>query len=146
MNLGYNYDLLCIGSGPAGQRAAVQAAKNGKRAAVIERSHTVGGVCTDTGTIPSKTFREAVLFFSERRDRSLALERTSSVKRATAEQLLTRVDSVIRRQTGVVEGQLRRNDVTMLHGDASFADPHTILVTSEEGSRADRFSGMTAVC
>lgn len=59
MSLGYDYDLLCIGSGPAGQRAAVQAAKLGKRAAVIERSRTVGGVCADTGTIPSKTFREA---------------------------------------------------------------------------------------
>lgn len=57
----FEYDLLCIGSGPAGQRAAVQAAKLGKRTAVVERGRLIGGVCVDTGTIPSKTFREAVL-------------------------------------------------------------------------------------
>lgn len=57
----YDFDLLCIGSGPAGQRAAVQAAKLGKRTAIVERGHVIGGVCVDTGTIPSKTFREAVL-------------------------------------------------------------------------------------
>ena len=56
----FDYDLICIGSGPAGQRAAIQAAKLGKRAAVIERQRTAGGICIDTGTIPSKTFREAV--------------------------------------------------------------------------------------
>ena len=54
------YDLLCIGSGPAGQRAAIQAAKLGKRAVVIEKQPWIGGVCIATGTIPSKTFREAV--------------------------------------------------------------------------------------
>ena len=56
----YDYDLVCIGSGPAGQRAAIQAAKLGKRVAVIEKQNVIGGVCVETGTIPSKTFREAV--------------------------------------------------------------------------------------
>jgi NAD(P) transhydrogenase len=56
----YEFDLVAIGSGPAGQRAAVQAAKLGKRVAVVEKSRDVGGVCVETGTIPSKTFREAV--------------------------------------------------------------------------------------
>ena len=60
----YDYDLVCIGSGPAGQRAAVQAAKLGKRAAVIEKQRSVGGVCVETGTIHSKTLREAVVFFT----------------------------------------------------------------------------------
>lgn len=132
----FDYDLVCIGSGPAGQRAAVQAAKLGKRAAVIERSRTVGGVCADTGTIPSKTFREAVLFFSERRDRILAHEGTSSVTRPAAEQLLSRIESVVRRQGEVVDDQLRRNDVTVLYGEASFKDPHSILVTSEWRTQA----------
>lgn len=59
----YDFDLRCIGSGPAGQRAAIQAAKFGKRAAVVARRQIVGGVCVATGTIPSKTFREAVLSF-----------------------------------------------------------------------------------
>ena len=60
-NMNFDYDLLCIGSGPAGQRAAVQAAKLGKKVAIIEKRRLVGGACLDTGTIPSKTFREAVL-------------------------------------------------------------------------------------
>ena len=60
----YDFDLVCIGSGPAGQRGAVQAAKLGKRAAVVEKRRAVGGACIDTGTIPSKTLREAVLTFS----------------------------------------------------------------------------------
>src|SRR5262245_14058338 len=60
----YDFDLVCLGSGPAGQRAAVQAAKLGKRAAIVEKQRVVGGVCVETGTIPSKTFREAVLSFA----------------------------------------------------------------------------------
>ena len=59
----YDFDLICKGSGPAGQRAAVQAAKLGKRAAIVDKRREVGGVCVDTGTIPSKTFRESVLYF-----------------------------------------------------------------------------------
>ena len=59
----YDFDLVCLGSGPAGQRAAVQAAKLGRRVAVVEKGRIVGGVCVETGTIPSKTFREAVLSF-----------------------------------------------------------------------------------
>ncbi len=135
MSLRYDYDFLCIGSGPASQRAAIQAAKIGKRTALIERSLVVGGVCADTGTIPSKSFREAVLFFSDRQNRSLAHERPRSVKRPTARQLLARVESMIRLQTEVVEDQLGRNNVTILHGEGSFMDPHAILVTSEDGSR-----------
>ena len=60
----YDYDLLVIGSGPAGQRAAIQASKLDKRVAIIERGEVVGGVCINTGTIPSKTLREAVLYLS----------------------------------------------------------------------------------
>ncbi len=59
-----SYDLIVIGTGPAGQRAAIQGAKMGKRVAVIERREVLGGVCVNTGTIPSKTFREAVVYFS----------------------------------------------------------------------------------
>ncbi len=87
------YDLLCIGSGPAGQHAAIQAAKLGKRAAVVERRRTVGGVCVDTGTIPSKTFREAVFSFASA---SSHFERHPSLplrSRPTEEQLLRRVPS-----------------------------------------------------
>jgi NAD(P) transhydrogenase len=131
----YDFDLLCIGSGPAGQRAAVQAAKLGCRVAVVEKRHIVGGICVDTGTIPSKTFREAVIFFAGlvgRFDwRQAAWEET----RPTVEQLLARVGAVMRRETEVIERQLRRNGITLLWGEASFKDPHTIVVESERGWR-----------
>ena len=131
----YDFDLLCIGSGPAGQRAAVQAAKLGCRVAVVEKRHIVGGICVDTGTIPSKTFREAVIFFSGlvgRFDwRQAAWEET----RPTVEQLLARVGAVMRRESEVIERQLRRNGITLLWGEASFKDPHTIVVESERGWR-----------
>src|ERR1043166_6205183 len=83
----FDYDLLCIGSGPAGQRAAVQAAKFAKRVAVIERRGTLGGACVDTGTIPSKTLREAVLWIRAGQARSPAM----SPGRPTAAELLERV-------------------------------------------------------
>ncbi len=129
MSESYDFDLVAIGSGPAGQRAAVQAAKLGKRAAVIEKNRCVGGVCVETGTIPSKTFREAVL----------ALHGNSgSGPRPTAAQLLARVNDVVRREIEVLDDQLRRNDVSVIRGEARFRDPHTLDVRSESGSRAVR--------
>src|SRR6185312_13339146 len=123
----YDYDLVCIGSGPAGQRAAVQAAKLGRRAAVVERRGSLGGVCLDTGTIPSKTFREAVLWTVASAARSDgALDGPPS--RPTAEALLARVQEVVSREAAVIANQLRRNGVDVLRGDASFKDPHRIVV------------------
>jgi NAD(P) transhydrogenase len=131
----YDFDLLCIGSGPAGQRAAVQAAKLGCRVAVVERRHIVGGICVDTGTIPSKTLREAVLFFSGLVGRFDWRQAIWEETRPTVEQLLARVGAVMRRETEVIERQLRRNGVTLLWGEASFKDPHTVVVESERGWR-----------
>ena len=130
----YDFDLICIGSGPAGQRAAVQAAKLGKKAAVVEKRRDVGGVCVDTGTIPSKTLREAVLYFSA--IGKSRFDRRKEVRgggRPTAEQLLFRVAETIRTEQAVVENQLRRNDVTVLSGEGSFVDPHTIRVRHDHG-------------
>ena len=130
----YDFDLVCLGSGPAGQRAAVQAAKLGKRVAVIEKQHVVGGACLETGTIPSKTFREAVLSFAAA---STTLQ-TGVVRpevRPTAEQLLARVNEVVRRECAVVGDQLSRNDVAVIRGLASFLDPHTILVRADDVDR-----------
>jgi NAD(P) transhydrogenase len=118
--MGYDFDLLCIGSGPAGQRAAVQAAKLGKRAAVVERQPVLGGICLHTGTIPSKTFREAVLEFAHRRD-----------VKPTAAQLLDRVNRVVARETEVLGHQLHRNGVTLLRGRAVFRDSHTVALESD---------------
>jgi NAD(P) transhydrogenase len=131
----YDYELVCIGSGPAGQRAAVQAAKLGKRVAVIEKHQCLGGVCLGTGTIPSKTLREAVLAFSRVGARPDRLRPASLEARPTAEQLLAQVDDVLAREQDVIENQLRRNDVTMVRGEASFADPHTLVVGGASGWR-----------
>lgn len=131
----YDFDLVAIGSGPAGQRAAVQAAKLGKRAAVIEKNRCVGGVCVETGTIPSKTFREAVWAVRGGDGRPGA---TPAGPRPTADQLLARVSDVVRREIEVLDDQLRRNDVAVLRGEAEFQDSHTLLVRSESGSRAVR--------
>lgn len=127
----YDFELLCLGSGPAGQRAAVQAAKLGKRAAVVEKRRILGGGCLDPGTIPSKTLREAVVFFSSLGGRFDRRQGARPETRPTAEHLLARVDEVVRREAGVVEDQLRRNDVTLIWGEASFKDPHTVVVESE---------------
>src|SRR6185436_2055121 len=125
----YEFDLVAIGSGPAGQRAAVQAAKLGKRVAVIEKNRNIGGVCVETGTIPSKTFREAVWALTGGQGTGV---------RPTAEQLLARVSDVVRREIDVLDSQLRRNDVMVIRGEAQFQDPHTLLVRSEAGARAVR--------
>lgn len=126
---GYSYDLICIGSGPAGQRAAVQAAKLGKRVAVVERQKNVGGVCLWTGTIPSKTFREAVLSFSP----SPAAEDAPRI-RPTVGQLLARVGSVMSREADVLRDQLARNDIDLIHGSARFLDPHTLAIDNGSGA------------
>jgi NAD(P) transhydrogenase len=129
----YDFDLVCIGSGPAGQRAAVQAAKLGKRVAVVEKRRLVGGLCLDMGTIPSKTFREAVISLSQTGDRFGLGSRIGPESRPTAEQLLARVSQVVAREAEVVERQLRRNGVTLIRGDASFRDPHAVVVTTNTG-------------
>lgn len=126
----YDYDLICIGSGPAGQRAAIQAAKLGKKVAVIEKRRGVGGCCVETGTIPSKTFREAAISF-------IGLPRYGSARRPRPEasQLLERVDSVVRAEAKVVEDQLWRNDVEVFNGAGKFVGPHEVEVTTAEDRR-----------
>jgi NAD(P) transhydrogenase len=133
MSESFDYDLVCIGSGPAGQRAAVQAAKLGKRVAVVEKQRCVGGVCIETGTIPSKTFREAVRSFTAR---STAFGADSSSRaRPTMAQLVDRVAHVIQREGDVVRDQLGRNDIELLRGRASFVGPHELRLEDAEGVR-----------
>ncbi len=126
----FDFDLVCIGSGPAGQRAAVQAAKLRKRVAIVEKARITGGVCVDTGTIPSKTFREAVISFTGYGHRFHRSRAKSHGVRATLEELLGGVTEVIHREAEVVEDQLRRNDITVIRGVASFDGPHTIRVAT----------------
>ena len=114
----------------------MQAAKLGKRAAVVEKGRCIGGECLDTGTIPSKTFREAVVFFSGLGGRFDRRKGFRPENRPNAEQLMIRVDEVVRRESEVVEDQLQRNDVALIRGEASFIDPHTVFVTNSIGCHA----------
>src|SRR5690349_24795704 len=105
----YDYDLLVIGSGPAGQRAAIQAAKLNKRVAVVERKAILGGVCINTGTIPSKTLREAVLHLSGYREHSLYGASYTVKQNITMDDLIFRTEHVIRHEIDVTRHQLMRN-------------------------------------
>src|SRR5215510_3795527 len=131
----YDFDLVCIGTGPAGQRAAVQAAKLGKRAAVVEKRRCVGGVCIETGTIPSKTLREAVVMYSGIAGKGDRLPWARLEGRPTCEQLLAGVDHVMGREIEVIEAQLLRNDVATIYGEAAFVDPHTLEIRAGQARR-----------
>jgi NAD(P) transhydrogenase len=125
----YIYDMLVIGSGPAGQRAAIQAAKVNKRVALVERKAVIGGVCINTGTIPSKTLREAVLYLSGYRQHGLYGASYSVKQNITMEDLLFRTDHVVRHEIDVTRHQLMRNQVEVFSAEASFLDPHLIRLT-----------------
>ena len=129
-----NYDLIIIGSGPAGQRGAIYATKQGKKVAVVERMRSVGGVCINTGTIPSKTMREAVLHLSGYNYRSIYGMNYRVKERITMADLAFRVQHVIKTEVDVTEAQLSRNGVDVLYGVGSFDDPTHIRVTSEGSS------------
>ncbi|MEX2672695.1 MAG: Si-specific NAD(P)(+) transhydrogenase [Phycisphaeraceae bacterium] len=141
----FDYDLVCIGSGPAGQRAATQAAKLGKCVAIIEKQRCVGGVCLETGTIPSKTFREAVRSFSTKLDFDMGLGLAPRA-RPEISHLLGRVNAVMTRESQVQQYQLERNDIDLLQGRASFVDPHTIAVTTDGSVRNVTTANILVAC
>jgi len=130
----YDYDLLVIGSGPAGQRAAIQGAKLEKRVALIEKKTVLGGVSVNTGTIPSKTLREAVLDLSGYREREFYGQSYAVKQRITMQDLLQRADAVIRHEIDVTRSQLLRNRVEVISAYASFVDAHTIKLDYVEGA------------
>src|SRR5580765_8444744 len=129
-----SYDLIVIGSGPAGQRAAIQAAKFGKRVAVVERRECVGGACINTGTIPSKTLREAVMHLSGYAYQGIYGVNYRVKEKITMADLAFRVQHVIKTEIDVTVSQLTRNGVSMLFGSATFLDPHSIRVESLTGA------------
>ncbi len=128
---GFDYDLVVIGSGPSGQRAAIQAAKLGKSVAIIERARTVGGICVNYGTIPSKTFREAVLHLSGYRERGIYGSSYRVKQEITIDDLLYRVQQVVRSEIDVIRNQMTRNRVELIEATATFLDPHLIELTTE---------------
>jgi NAD(P) transhydrogenase len=128
-----DYDLLVIGSGPAGQRAAIQGAKLGKRVGIIERKAMVGGLCINIGTIPSKTLREAVIHLSGYREKGLYGASYTVKQNITMADLLFRTEHVVRHEIDVIRHQLQRNRVDVLAGAAAFADPHTLRLSDADG-------------
>jgi len=137
------YDLIVIGSGPAGRRAAIQAAKFKKSVLVVEKGRRVGGVSVHTGTIPSKTLRETVLNLSGWRERGFYGRGYRAKQNISAEDLGKRLHITLNHEVEILEHQFARNQVSTIAGAARFLDPHTIEITDEHGSvtrcTADRF-------
>jgi NAD(P) transhydrogenase len=127
------YDLIVIGSGPAGQRAAIQGAKLGKRVALIEKIAALGGCCINTGTIPSKTMREAVLHLSGYYYQNIYGINYRVKEKITMADLLFRVQHVIKTEIDVTQAQLNRNGIDMISGVAQFVDPTHLRVQSAVG-------------
>src|SRR6204780_3056202 len=132
------YDMVVIGSGPGGQKAAIAAAKLGKSVAVIEQRPMLGGVCVNTGTIPSKTLREAVLYLTGMNQRELYGASYRVKDKITPADLLARTQHVIGKQADVVRSQLMRNRIDLIEGHGRFIDPHTVQI--EEDSQAERIT------
>jgi len=128
------WDLIVIGSGPAGQRAAIQAAKFGKRVALIEKLEMIGGTAINTGTIPSKTIREAVLHLSGYQYQSIYGVNYRVKEHITMSDLSFRALNVIKTEIDVIHAQLSRNGIEVITGTASFVDPHHIQVKNSRGT------------
>ncbi|MGA8103218.1 MAG: Si-specific NAD(P)(+) transhydrogenase [Candidatus Acidiferrales bacterium] len=137
------YDLIVIGSGPGGQRAAIQGVKAGKRVAIVEKQTAVGGVCINTGTIPSKTMREAVLHLSGFYSKNFFGANRTSTENITMADLNFRVQRVVENEVGVIQDQLKRNGVDVIRGFAKFTGPHHLRV--ENGNSSAEFEAQFIV-
>ncbi len=134
------YDVLVIGSGPAGQKGAVQAAKLGRRVAVLEKEPFIGGAGLQTGTIPSKTLRETALYLAGLRQRVIVGFQYVLGKKVQFQELMHRKNSVIQNQTEVIIDQFSRSEVEVIYGQASFEDRHTLAVRDHE-DRLEHYQG-----
>jgi NAD(P) transhydrogenase len=140
------YDLVVIGSGPAGQKGAICAAKLRKKVAIIDRERFIGGVCVHTGTIPSKMLREAILYLSGFRQRTFYGRGYVVKDRIAMSDLVFRAQAVMSREVEVIKAQLRRNYVTTFVGDARFKDSHTIEIHNEDGVQLVRGEYILVAC
>ncbi|MEU8716598.1 Si-specific NAD(P)(+) transhydrogenase [Streptomyces sp. NPDC048663] len=128
-----DFDMLVIGSGPGGQKAAIAAAKLGRRVAVVDSPEMVGGVSIHTGTIPSKTLREAVLYLTGLTQRDLYGQSYRLKEDITVADLTARTQHVVSREVDVIRNQLSRNHVTLCSGTGRFVDPHTVALREPNG-------------
>src|SRR5437762_5654901 len=134
------FDLVVIGSGPAGEKGAVQAAYFGKRVAMVEKRENVGGACVHTGTLPSKTLREAALYLTgfQRRElygMTLDVDRQGSLRR-----LMGRLRSVTSEEVAQISRNLERHHVTLIHGVAEFSASDQLVVRDQTGAETHRLS------
>jgi NAD(P) transhydrogenase len=128
-----NYDLVVIGSGPAGQKAAINGAKLGKRVAVIERAGMVGGASVHSGTIPSKTLRDAILYLTGFNERAFYGQDYRLRDGINRDEIASRVRMIVTRETHLVRSQFNRNGIAELDGTGRFLDPHTLEISSPGG-------------
>ena len=136
----YDFDVLVLGSGPGGQKAAIAASKLGRRVCIIERRHMIGGVCINTGTIPSKTLREAVLYLTGLSQREMYGQSYRLKEDITVADLAARTQHVIGREIDVIRNQLSRNRIALVTGTGRFSDPHSITVDDGAG-RESKITG-----
>jgi NAD(P) transhydrogenase len=128
------YDLVVIGSGPAGEQAAIAAAKMRKRVAIIEREPNPGGACIHTGTIPSKTLRETAVYLSSLKQKSLYGVHVQIKKDIGIHELMYRKKIVIQNETNLIRARFGRNEVELIEGFASFETPHRLLISRPDGT------------
>ncbi|ODN71862.1 Si-specific NAD(P)(+) transhydrogenase [Methylobrevis pamukkalensis] len=131
------YDMIVIGSGPSGRRAAIQSAKLGKSALVVEKGRRVGGVSVHTGTIPSKTLRETVLNLTGWRERGFYGRAYRVKKDIGSDDLLARLYKTLDHEVDVLEHQFARNSVDTVWGTARFLGPNRIEVVADNGERTE---------
>lgn len=132
MSTSHDYEVMVVGTGPAGQRAAIAAAKLNRSVAIVDRRHFLGGVCVNTGTIPSKTLREAILYLSGYRLRSIYGIDYRVKDQITMADLTMRTHQVMRNEMQVIHAQMSRNGVHVLTGEASFVDTHSMSIADPE--------------
>jgi len=141
-----HFDLVVIGSGPAGQKGAIAAAKLRKRVAVIDRTRMMGGVCVHTGTIPSKSIREAIFQLTGLAVKAFYGNGYRGAREVSVQDLAFRVNAVIARETEVIYAQLKRNGVAIFQGSAGFADAHTVEVQNDTGKVELRAENILIAC
>ncbi len=134
MTVKQHVELLVIGSGPGGQKAAIAAAKLGKKAVIIERKPYIGGAGIQTGTIPSKALREAAYLASRLGFRGMRDSLSPVAQHENLlESMIQRKDKLVKEKEALNHQQLERNDVSLIYGEASFIDSHTMRVISPDG-------------
>jgi NAD(P) transhydrogenase len=129
-----DYDLVVVGSGPAGQKAAIQGAKLGKNIALVERHVSLGGACVNTGTIPSKTIREAILYLTGLNQRAIYGQSYRLKDAVSIEDIALRTRHVVEREREIIRDQLLRNHVAIVDGCARFVDEHTLAIDGRDGA------------